>query len=134
MMYNINNSYYIPTACSHAAHRSVQRGRRSRIPLMVTAGFLGYQWSMTSNYVDFMVGDIGCLGVSTRIEPLQIRDEYPDDPCSNTVPMRCGRDPTATTTETIGLNRTKIRGRMSDTVGVNKRPAAAATIAVVQAP
>jgi hypothetical protein len=106
--------------------RSVQRGRKSRIPLMVTTGFQGYQWSMESNYVDFLVGDIGCLGVSTRIEPLQIHDEYPDDPCSNTVPMRCGQG--RTTAKTIGSNGTKSAGR--STTVVNKR--SAATIAVVE--
>ncbi|KAF0725101.1 Uncharacterized protein FWK35_00038891 [Aphis craccivora] len=96
---------------------------------MVTTGFQGYQWSMESNYVDFLVGDIGCLGISTRIEPLHVHDEYPDDPCSNTVPMRCGLGPT--TVKTIGPNRTKASGR--STIIVNKRPAAT-TDAVEQAP
>ncbi|XP_026808029.1 uncharacterized protein LOC113550419 [Rhopalosiphum maidis] len=110
----------------HENFRSVQRGRKSRIPLMVITGFQGYQWSMESNYVDFLVGDIGCLGVSTRIEPLQIHDEYPDDPCSNRVPMRCGQG--RTTAKTIGSNGTK-SARRSTTI-VNKR--SVATIAVVE--
>jgi len=131
-MYNV--AAHIHTARAHTARRSVQRGRRSRIPLMVTVGFQGYQWSMESNYVDFLIGDIGCMGVSTRIEPLQIRDEYPDDPCSNTVPMRCGQGPTtaaAAAAEKIGTNRKKIKER-SETIGVDKRPTS--TIAVGQTP
>lgn len=100
---------------------------------MVTVGFQGYQWSMESNYIDFLIGDIGCLGVSTRIEPLQIRDEYPDDPCSNTVPMPYGlQGPTTTVSASkIGPNGKKVK-ESSDTIGVNKRPASA--IAVGQAP
>lgn len=120
------------TARAHTARRSVQRGQRSRIPLMVTAGFQGYQWSMESNYVDFLIGDIGCLGVSTRIEPLQIRDEYPDDPCSNTVPMQCGQGPTTTVAAAkIEPNGKKVK-ESSDTIGFNKRPAS--TLAIGQAP
>jgi len=125
--YNVTATY---TPRAHTARRSVQPGRRSRIPLMVTTGFQGYQWSMESNYIDFLIGDIGCLGISTRIEPLHIRDEYPDDPCSNTVPMQCGQGPT-TAAGKIGPNRKKLK-ESSETIGVNKRHSS--TIAVGQAP
>ncbi|XP_050421379.1 protein yellow-like [Adelges cooleyi] len=50
----------------------VQYGRTTRVPLMVNIGFRGYQWYMESNFIDFLLDDIGCLGVSTKIQPLQI--------------------------------------------------------------
>lgn len=58
--------------------RLVRYGQTSRIPLIVTVGFRSYQWLMESNFVDFLLGDIGCLGVSTKIEPLRLRDDEDD--------------------------------------------------------
>lgn len=59
---------------------------------MVTAGLLGYPWYMESNFADFFAGDIGCLGVSTRIKQLQRSIENEDDyrpECTATVPAPC---------------------------------------------
>lgn len=63
--------------------RTVQRSQKSRLPLMVTVGFRGYRWFMESNFNDFLVGDIGCLGISTRILTLRHRaqDQAAADHC-----------------------------------------------------
>lgn len=71
VVYNMFNIYVLCTVhWRRSCGRQVQRCRKFRTPLMVTVGFRGYQWFMESNFVDFLVGDIGCLGVSTRIQPL----------------------------------------------------------------
>lgn len=63
---------------------------------MVTLGFHGYQWVMESNFIDFLVCDIGCLGVSTRIRLLKKRDvDYDEDLCkiiTTASPILCGDD------------------------------------------
>lgn len=53
---------------------------------MVTVGFQGYLWYMESNYADFLADDIGCLGISTKIQPLQAPTK--DEPCES-APISC---------------------------------------------
>lgn len=57
------------------SNRLVYRGKTSRIPLMVIIGYQGFHWFMESNYVDLLVGDIGSLGVSTKIDQLRCNKE-----------------------------------------------------------
>ncbi|VVC45641.1 Six-bladed beta-propeller, TolB-like,Major royal jelly protein/protein yellow [Cinara cedri] len=71
--------------------RYVLRSQKSRVPFMVTAGLLGYPWYVESNFADFFAGDIGCLGVSTRIRQLQRPVENDDfrPACGAAVPVPC---------------------------------------------
>lgn len=94
---------------------------------MVTLGFHGFQWVMESNFIDFLIYDIGCLGVSTRIRQLKKREvDYNEDLCAiitTAPPIPCGDD-LGTTTEyckstTSGITRRKavrkITKNLSDT-------------------
>lgn len=83
---------------------------------MVTVGYQGYLWYMESNYADFLADDIGCLGISTKIQPLQVHAK--DDPCGS-APISC-LGPAANAGKKKTGDRTKQR---TTTVDLPSRPA-----------